>query len=363
MTAPTELPFATASLPGIGGRLRAAPDDFRVEEVPAYLPAGDGEHIYIRFEKRDLTTPQAVERIARALGADPRDCGYAGLKDRHAVTTQWASFPRVDPERAKALALDNVRVLEVGRHRNKLRTGHLHGNRFVLRVIEIADVPLALARASGIATELQMKGCPNYFGEQRFGREGDNAARGAAWMRGEAPAPREPFLRKLWVSAVQSELFNRYLAARVADGLLGLYVPGDLAARHPGGRPWSVDPAEAQGLYDSREVSATGPLFGASMPQAAGEALAREESVLAASGLTAAHFEKVKAAGEGARRLVRLFPEGFSVEQDGDALRCAFTLPAGAYATVIMRELQKTSVDVETDPRPVASLSANPPTN
>ncbi len=363
MTAPLDLPFVTAHLPGVGGRLRATPEDFRVDEVPAYLPAGEGEHVYVRFEKRGITTPQAVERIARALGADPRDCGYAGLKDRHAVTTQWASFPRVDPAAAAALSLDDLRVLEVGRHRNKLRTGHLAGNRFALRVTGIVDLPFALARASDIATVLQQHGCPNYFGEQRFGRDGDNADRGTSWLRGEAPAPREPFLRKLWVSAVQSELFNRYLAARVGDGLMGAYLSGDLAARHPGGRPWAIDPAEAQGRYDAHEVSATGPLFGASMPQPTDDALAREAAILEGSGLTLAHFERVKSLGEGARRLVRLFPEELSVTLDGDALCCAFTLPAGAYATVILRELQKTAVDVETDPRPVASLSANPPTN
>lgn len=363
MSPPGALPFVTAHLPGVGGRLRASPEDFRVEEIPAYQPSGEGEHVYVFFEKRGLTTPQAIERMARALGVDPRDCGYAGLKDRHALTRQWASFPCVDPERVRALTLDGVRVLAVGRHRNKLRTGHLQGNRFVLRVTGLADVSLARARAVEIARVLRARGCPNYFGEQRFGREGDNALRGMAWLRGEAPAPHAPFLRKLLVSAVQAELFNRFLSERVRDGLLERYVPGDLAARHPAGRPWSIEPEGAQARYDTGEVSATGPLFGASMPRPTGEALAREQRVLDASGLTMAHWERVRAWGEGSRRLVRFFPRDFTVEEDGDALRCAFTLPAGVYATVVMRELQKTADDVETDPRPMASLSANPPSN
>lgn len=335
------LPYITAQHPGIAGKLRATLDDFRVDEIPAYDPSGEGEHTYLRFEKRDLTTPFAVDRIAKALGIQSRDVGYAGLKDRHAVTTQWVSLPRVPVDAVKALQVDGVRVLEVSKHRNKLRTGHLQGNRFVLRVTGIDDPPLALARASVIATVLRMSGCPNYFGEQRFGREGDNATRGAQWLRGETTGPREPFLRKMYVSAVQSELFNRYLSARVTEGLLGRYVPGDLAAKHPGGRPWAIDPSEAQASYDAHVTSATGPLFGASMLSPTGAALAREAAVLDGSGLTAAHFEKVKALGEGTRRLVRVLLDDFTVEQDGDALRCAFTLPAGAYATVVLRELQK----------------------
>ena len=339
-TTPT-LPYATAHLPGIGGALRASNDDFRVEEIPAYLPSGEGDHTYARIEKRDMTTPFAVERLAKALGVDPRDVGYAGLKDRHAVTTQWVSIPRVDPARVEGVAIEGLRVLEVSRHRNKLRTGHLHGNRFILRVTGIVDAPLAIERASVIATELRNMGVPNYYGDQRFGREGDNAARGFAWLRGEAPAPREGFQRKLLVSAAQSALFNQYLARRVSLGALGRYVPGDLAARHPVGRPWSVDPAEAQGLYDAHAASATGPVFGTAMPWPEGEARAMEEAVLAEAAVEVGWFARARDLGEGARRAVRSLVDDLQVERDGEALRFSFTLPAGAYATVVMREFMK----------------------
>ncbi|MFO0627613.1 MAG: tRNA pseudouridine(13) synthase TruD [Polyangiales bacterium] len=175
-------------MPGIGGVLRATVDDFCVDEIPAYEPSGQGEHTYARIEKRGLTTPAAVEALARALGVNPRDVGHAGLKDRHATTTQWLSLPRTDPARVLALALPGIRVLAAARHGNKLRTGHLKGNRFTLRVTGLDDLDEALRRTAPIADVLTREGVPNYYGEQRFGRDGDNFARGSAWLRGEPPA-------------------------------------------------------------------------------------------------------------------------------------------------------------------------------
>lgn len=349
MTDPTaSLPYLTASLPGIGGALRATLDDFRVDEIAAYEPSGEGEHVYARIEKRDMTTPFAVDRIARALRVDARDIGYAGLKDRHAVTTQWVSLPRVDPAAVEALAIDGLRVLAVSRHKNKLRTGHLHGNRFTLRVTGLGDVSLAIQSASVIATELRVSGCPNYYGAQRFGREGDNAERGLAWLRGASSAPRQHFERKLFASAVQSMLFNRYLALRVEAGELARYIPGELAMRHPTGGPWRVDPAEAQALYDARQASGAGPMFGTRMLKSEGEALAREEAVLAAASLTLDDFARARDLGEGTRRPVRMIVDDLSVEADGDAVKLAFSLPAGGYATALAREVMKGAETVET---------------
>ena len=342
------LPYLTAQIPGTGGALRASPEDFRVDEVPAYEPSGEGEHVYARIEKRDMTTPYAVDRLARALNVDARDVGYAGLKDRHAVTTQWVSLPRVDPAAVEALSIDGLRVLAVSRHRNKIRTGHLHGNRFTLRITGVADIELAIRNASVIATELRNHGCPNYYGAQRFGREGDNAERGFAWLRGDGSAPRQHFERKLFVSAAQSELFNRYLARRVAAGELGTYIEGELAMRFATGGAWPVEPAEAQALYDARGASAAGPMFGTRMVRASGEAQAREEAVLAEAGLTLASFAKARDLGEGTRRPVRVLLDDLAVERDGDAVRLSFTLPPGAYATALAREMMKGAETVET---------------
>lgn len=323
----------------MGGLIRASDDDFRVDEIASYEPCGEGEHTYLRFEKRDMTTPYAINQIARALKIQARDVGYAGMKDRHAVTTQTVSLPRVDPERASALAIPGIRVLSATRHRNKLRTGHLKGNRFALRVRELPDgVDAALARARSIAEVVGRTGVPNYFGEQRFGRDGDNAARAREWLSGENAGPRDPHHRRFMVSALQSQLFNAWLGARVRDGLLDAYVEGDLAARGATGRPWLITAEDAALLYPSGEASPTGPMFGRSMDRPAGAAEAREEAVLAQASLDRAFFDRIGALAEGTRRLARVLVEDLSVSAEGDALLFRFTLPSGAYATVVMRE-------------------------
>src|ERR1700755_384661 len=130
----SELPYATAKSLSVRGKIRTVPEDFRVEELPAYPPSGQGEHVFVRFEKTGLTTQEALTRIARALAVDARAARVAGQKDKHAVTTQWASFTGTSPEAAAALSLENIRVLPASRHTNKLRTGHLRGNRFELRL-------------------------------------------------------------------------------------------------------------------------------------------------------------------------------------------------------------------------------------
>jgi len=194
-----DLPYLTAELPGIGGVLRTTPEDFFVDEEPAYPPKGEGEHVFVKIEKRGLTTQMAVERIAKALNVKARDIGVAGMKDRHAVTRQWLSLPPpTQPEAAQALALEDVAILEVARHPHKLRTGHVRGNRFRLRVRGVApDSEVAVANARAILDRLaQPPGAPNWYGEQRFGRDGDNAARGRAIVNGEG-FPRDRKLARL----------------------------------------------------------------------------------------------------------------------------------------------------------------------
>lgn len=355
-----DLPFLTSALPGIGGVMRATVDDFVVDELPAYEPCGDGEHTLARIEKRGLNTQDAVDRIARALGVNGRDVGYAGLKDRHARTTQWISLPRVDPARALALDLDGVRVLSADRHRNKIRTGHLRGNRFTLRVTGIEDLDLALRHALAIETELRYQGCPNYYGEQRFGRDGANASRGVRWLRGEAPPPRDRFQRRLQVSAVQSTLFNQVLASRVSRGELSRWVEGDLAMRHAQGRPWAITEEEAAAMYPSFEASASGPMFGAKMPRATGEEGRREDAVLADAAVTLDDLARAGDLAEGTRRVVRVRPEEMQIDRDGDAIRFAFTLPSGAYATVVMREFMKSDAGDGLKPDPAGGIQPTP---
>jgi tRNA pseudouridine13 synthase len=315
------LPYLTAGLPGIGGILRARPEDFVVEELPAYPAAGEGAHVFVWIEKRGITTDAAAAALARAAGVEPRDVGWAGMKDRHAVTRQWLSLPPpVTPERAAALAVAGVTVLAAVRHPHKLRTGHLRGNRFVLTVRDARPGAADLARA--VVAELSARGVPNFYGEQRFGAAGDNAARGAELLRGGGGRV-PPKLRRLLISALQSSLFNSWLRARVDDGLFGEVIEGDLT--------------------DRRGV-VTGPMFGPEMraPAPGTLAAAREATVLEAAGLTVEDFARAGKLAEGTRRPLAIELGDVSVtEIDATTVTIGFTLPAGAYATVVMREVMK----------------------
>lgn len=335
------LPYATPDVPPIPAKIRSGPEDFRVDELPAYAPSGTGPHLYVRFEKRGLTTPEAVARLARALGADPRAAGTAGLKDRHAVTTQWASFEVAATPEPPAVVAEGVRVLEVSRHGNKLRTGHLRGNRFVLR---LRDVPAGrVADVAHIVTRLARDGVPNYYGEQRFGAGARNVADALAWIAGGARAPREPFRRKLLVSALQAELFNAVLAERLADGLLATAVDGDLLRKEDtGGLYVTTDLDDARARVAAWESSPTGPMFGARMRRPAAEAWERERRVLASAGLDEAHLARFARDGEGTRRVLRYRPVEATVEAEADGAVCLrLLLPKGAYATVVLREIVK----------------------
>jgi tRNA pseudouridine13 synthase len=294
----------------------------------------------VRIEKRGLTTAQVVQRISRTLGVSERDIGVAGMKDRHAVTRQWLSLPPpVTPEQALALDLEDVRVLEAARHGNKLRTGHVRANRFVLRVRGV--VPDAAARARAILEVLaRPPGAPNFYGEQRFGREGDNAARGREMLAGGTP-PRDKKLARLLISALQSELFNAWLTARMTDGLYARVLAGDVLHKLGGGMFTCEDAATDEARLIAGELVVTGPMFGEKMRAAAGDAGAREDAILAAAGLGRDSFARVRAIAEGTRRDASIQVGEPSVTADGETLEVAFTLPGGAYATTVMREVMK----------------------
>jgi tRNA pseudouridine13 synthase len=292
----------------------------------------------VRFEKTGLTTPEAVARIARALGVDPRGTGFAGLKDRHAVTVQWASFAGADPERALVLCdcVPGVRVLEAVRNATRLRTGHLRGNRFALRLY----VEGGSERVSALVDEVTRRGFPNYFGAQRFGAGGRNLERARRWLVEGGSLPRDRFERKLLVSALQSALFNSVAAARVRDDLLDHAVPGDVLRKEDtGGLFTTTDLADAERRVERWEVSPTGPIFGARMRWPEAGARAREEQALAHAGLTREQLVAFERFGAGTRRAIRVRPENVALEGEPDAPVLRFDLPRGAYATVLLREI------------------------
>lgn len=339
------LPFSTPGAGPVSGQLKERPEDFRVEEVPAYEPSGAGEHLFVHFEKTSLDTKEAVRRIAAALDVPARDAGFAGLKDRHAVTSQWASFHRGEASRIEGASIDGVRILDARLHGNKLRTGHLRGNRFVVRLrraLAEAERAETLAAARATLDALAQGGVPNYYGEQRFGRERSNVARAREWLIAGGRAPRDSFERKLLVSALQSELYNELCAARVREGTLGAVIAGDLCRKEETGGLFVVEDVEAENARAARfEISATGPMFGAKMRWPEGEAKRREEETLARSGLDRDALARFAKWGEGTRRPYRVRLGAPSVEADEEGLVLAFELPAGAYATIVLRELTR----------------------
>ncbi len=335
-----DLPRISEGLERLRARPPAAPEDFRVDEIAAYAPSGAGGHCFVRFEKAGLTTPDAVRALARALDADPSAAGTAGLKDRHAVTTQWASFERVDPGRALALgdALPGLRVLAAACHPHKLRTGHLHGNRFALR-LPFAE-PGDLERARAILARVERVGLPNYFGPQRFGAGGRNVARARRWLALGGPPPRARFERRLLVSALQAALFNAVAAERVRDGLLDRALPGDVLRKEDTGGLFSTtDLAEAERRVAAWEVSATGPMFGPEMRWPLEQALAREERALADAGLAREQLARFGKLGAGARRPLRVRPAAIALREATGSLELDVELPPGSYATVLLAEL------------------------
>lgn len=338
------LPHATSDLPGTGGRIRARDDDFRVLEVPLYEPLGEGDHVYVRIEKRGLATFEVVRRLARELGLRDRDVGYAGMKDARAVTEQTLSVehvPEAEIERAIE-AVPSVRLVSLARHRNKLRLGHLAGNAFEIVVRDAVEG--ASARAEAVLARLREAGCPNWFGAQRFGERGDNHEFGRRLVRGERVAQQKPrSVRRLLVSAYQSHLFNTLLAQRIDD--LGRLEDGDLAWLHDRGAVFTVDDAAAeQPRADELEISPSGPLFGTKTSLASGAPGARERALMAAEELAPADFD-VRGVGtfRGVRRPYRVpVPDATVEEVDATTIRLTFTLPPGSYATALLAEITKT---------------------
>lgn len=341
-----ELPFATPPITPILGTIKHVPEDFEVEEIPAYRPTGEGEHLFVRFVKRDLDTRQAVQRLARALGVEAGEAGFAGLKDRRAVTTQWASFYRGDPARLESTTVEGVRVLEWARHPHKLRTGQLRGNRFRIRLR--GSDPARADDARAVLEALARSGVPAYFGEQRFGRAHDNAARAIAWIAEETRAPRDPFERKLLFSAWQASLFNELCAERVREGTYDSVIDGDLCRKEQSGGLFVVADIEVERQRAQRfEISATGPMFGATMRWPEGEARRREERALARAGVGQEQLVRLRRAGAGTRRPYRMPLHAPRVDSDAEGLVLSFELPAGAYATVVLRELTRDAPPVE----------------
>ncbi len=398
---PPAYPPRTVQTPGVGGVHRASPEDFVVQELPLRPPAGQGDHLWLLVRKRNLSTTAAAGLLARALGVRPRDVRYAGMKDRVAVATQ-AFTVRVgdrDVVPPRSLCNRSVRVLEWSRTDRGLKRGELAGNRFTLLLRRVKPDALRIARDA--LDQLTAHGAPHAFGCQRFGARNLNHHIGAALARGRwrqaldlllgcanaqgfrdlparmayekgdlaeaialTPPGDSPERRALealrrnndphsallalsstqlrfYLSALQSAVFNALLTRRVKQNTWRRPLTGDIAAPVATLRDASSDAATQQ------DVCPTGPLWGPDMPRAHGEpgmweAHALDEAGLSLSDLTSLR-DVVQVGPLGARRPLRMTVHDASVEhvdtEDGPALRCCFTLPPGAFATIVLREI------------------------
>lgn len=406
--------YATPDLAPVGGVIKQRPEDFLVDEIPLYQPAGAGEHIYLLIQKRLMSTMDMVNVVARHFKVSRGAVGYAGLKDKHAITRQVVSVhvPGKKLDDFPMLQHDQLSVLWTDMHANKLRPGHLKGNRFSIRIRNVKPTDVVIANK--VLQRLVSTGVPNRVGEQRFGMLENNHLVGRHMIAGDYDAavrellgpnqrfpqyntdarrlflegrfkeaiqlyppgartemivlnalskgnrPKyammaldEPVLR-YYLSAFQSAVFNAVLDDRLERGEFSKLVPGDVAVKHANGAAFAItdeiasDPTTPQRLA-TFEISPSGPMWGGGMLRAQGEVGTRELAALAPYAITedrlTAFDMHSRGALDGKRRPLRVpltdpEVEG-GVDEHGPYIRCAFELPRGSFATVVLREIMK----------------------
>lgn len=343
----------------VHGAIKTVPEDFEVTEIPLYPFAGEGEHIYLFVEKRFLNTQSMIEQLAHHLGAPIYSIGYAGQKDRIAVTRQWVSIPvdKVDTSKLSDLVgpiTNAITVLQVDRHTNKLRTGHLFGNRFSVRIQSmIPNPPVAFPILEHHIHKLTDYGVPNFYGSQRFGRHGMTLQIGLDILDGNEESlkrlkGRSRQFRKLALSAVQSGLFNAVLKQRYADKTLHTVLLGDRVEWVLKRRSYLVrtldDQLEAQEAVTKGEAVITGPIMGNKYSASEGEAFEVESKAIEPFNLSAKSFEAAGRLATGTRRPYLIPIIEPQLYEEPTALRAEFTLPAGSYATVVMENLLRLQV-------------------
>lgn len=331
-------------------------DDFVVTEIPLYEFSGEGEHIVIKFRKKDLTTWDAVQIFSEQLGCKSREIGYAGLKDKNAMTVQYISVPKSTEEKLGKFTHINIKVLETTYHNNKIRVGHLKGNKFFIRLKRVNVINSR--KIQEVVKSIANFGMPNYFGFQRFGIEGDNYKKGKAIIAGELKEKNRK-LKQMYINSYQSYLFNHWLSKRIETSkLVDTFEPkviyeklelpldivknmkkqkhpfklltGDLMSHYPFGRIFHVENlSEESEKFYNRDRVATGLLCGKKVKKSEGLAQDIEKD-----------FDE-NMSEDGARRFAWIFPSDIETnyKEEKNWMEIQFTLPKGSYATEFIAEI------------------------
>lgn len=335
------LPRISEGLPGIGGAIKSSPEHFQVDEILPYEPCGEGEHVFVTLRRAGWNTADVAAFLALTFKINAMDVGWGGRKDRQALTTQTFSLllpiSLSDERITGELSETPFDILKVTRHRNKIKTGHVAGNRF--RILVTGAHADALERSMPIVERLERHGVPNYYGPQRFGHNMTNLDRAAALLASAKSirGRKNSFL----VSALQGALFNQWLTDRIQRGDFGRLMDGDVAKKTDTGGLFVVDdPVEANERFDRGAIVHTGPIFGHKMMSAEGLAGQYETELLDRFELSSVTFKKLRAQGTRRTSLLRTIDLTVTAEREG--MWFTFNLPSGAYATTVLREFMQT---------------------
>ncbi|MBN2816583.1 MAG: tRNA pseudouridine(13) synthase TruD [Campylobacterales bacterium] len=350
--------FYSLAHASIDFHFKQSPRDFVVDEIPLYEFSGEGEHLIVHVRKKLLTTNEMIGILARYLGIKNKEIGYAGLKDKHAMTKQYISLHKIHEQKLQSFEHENIKILSTTYHNNKIRIGHLRGNRFYIRLKKVT--PTAALKIDEALKNIEACGMPNYFGYQRFGNDGDNHILGEKIAKGEAKE-RNPRVKKLLINAYQSHLFNLWLSRRLEinslvesfavheiESLLNMpndsvkkmklqqhpfkLIVGDVMEHYPHGKLFTFDGREEDiERFNTRDISVTGPLIGKKFKTATD----------LAGDIEKVYFDEIKE--DGSRRFAWIYPTEIEgrFNQIEAQYEMNFTLPKGSYATVLVEEIAK----------------------
>ena len=354
--------FYSLAHASIDFHFKQSPRDFVVEEIPLYEFSGEGEHLILQVRKKNLSTNEMIGQIARYLGIKNKEIGYAGLKDKHAMTIQYISLHKKYEESMENFNFDGIKIISKTYHNNKIRIGHLKGNRFYIKLKKVN--PTSAIKIDEALKNLEKFGMPNFFGYQRFGNDGDNHILGEKLAKGQA-RERNPRVKKLLINAYQSHLFNLWLSRRLEinslvssfdvneiETLLNMpneevkkmkaqkhpfkLMNGDVMEHYPYGRLFDyLGNDEDLKRFDERDISVTGLLCGKKVRSATMDARVIEKE----------YDDDINA--DGARRYAWVYPTDIEgrFNQVEAQYEMNFTLPKGSYATVFIEEIAKRKIN------------------